>query len=81
LDQFWRGTGTTLASYASPTPGPETIIIDLGAPVAAFMIVDDYSSTAYSIDNLKVFLSTSTIFRDGFESGYPYQWSSTVPLP
>ena len=78
MDQFWRGTGTTLASYASPTPGPETIIIDLGAPVAAFMIVDDYSSTAYSIDNLKVFLSTSTIFMDGFETGNPYQWSTTV---
>ena len=71
--------GMTLATYASPNPGPETIIFDFGAPVIAFMIVDDISSTAYTVDNLKVFLSTSTIFRDGFETGNPYQWSTTVP--
>ena len=69
--------GTTLAWYASPVGGPETIIIDLGAPVVAFMIVDDSSSTAYTIDNLKVFLSSSTIFMDGFETGNPSFWSDT----
>ena len=71
--------GVPVTSYVSPSQGPETIIIDLGAPVAAFMTIDDISLTAYTVDNLKVFLSSSLIFMDGFESGGTFQWSTALP--
>jgi hypothetical protein len=68
--------GLLLYSYTSASP--ERVVIDLGAYVAAYMILDDGGGTAYVIDNLETD-SPVPLFADGFESGDTGAWSGTVP--
>jgi len=73
--EVFDSNGQLLYSYTSTSP--ERVIIDLGAPVAAYMILDDSANTAYVIDNLETY--TPIVFADGFESGDASAWSATVP--
>lgn len=61
----------------------ERVIIDLGEPLAAYMIVYDGTDdgnfgVAYTFDNLSTSL-TSSLFADGFESGDTTAWTATLP--
>ena len=73
--EVFDASGQLLYSYTSTSP--ERVVIDLGAPVAAYMILDDSASTAYVIDNLEAY--SPIVFSDGFESGDTSAWSATVP--
>jgi len=73
--EVFDASGQLLYSYTSTSP--ERVVIDLGAPVAAYMILDDSASTAYVIDNLET--DSPIVFFDGFESGDVSAWSATVP--
>jgi hypothetical protein len=61
----------------------ERVVIDVGEPLAAYMIIYDGEDTgntgyAYTVDNLSTWL-TSSLFTDGFESGDASVWSATQP--
>ncbi|HOC44268.1 MAG TPA: hypothetical protein PKJ99_14735 [Thermoanaerobaculales bacterium] len=73
--EVFDASGQLLYSYTSTSP--ERVVIDLGAPVAAYMILDDSANTAYVIDNLEAY--SPIVFSDGFESGDVSAWSATVP--
>ena len=73
--EVFDASGQLLYTYTSASP--ERVVIDLGADIAAYMILDDTASTAYVIDNLEA--SSSIVFSDGFESGDTSAWSATVP--
>jgi hypothetical protein len=68
--------GTVVYGYTSTSP--ERVITNLGAPIGAYMIVDDDLTTAYVLDNLEVD-SPAQVFCDGFESGDTTAWSVTAP--
>jgi hypothetical protein len=76
LVEVFDAGGLLLYSYTSASP--ERVVIDLGAYVAAYMILDDSQTTAYVIDNLETD-SPVPLFADGFESGDTGAWSVTVP--
>lgn len=73
--EVFDASGQLLYTYTSASP--ERVVIDLGAYVAAYMILDDSADTAYVIDNLET--DSTIVFADGFESGDVSAWSSTVP--
>jgi hypothetical protein len=68
--------GSLIGTYTSPFGSPETVALDFGDPIAAFMIVDDQGDTAYIMDDLIV-LEESPIFMDGFDVGNADRWSNT----
>ncbi len=79
---------THLTAGTRPSEEPvERIVIDVHAPLAAYMVIFDgtpgdsgWFGPAYTIDNLSTSL-TSSFFEDGFESGDTSAWSTTVPGP
>jgi hypothetical protein len=73
--EVFDASGLLLYSYTSASP--ERVVIDLGASVAAYMILDDSADTAYVIDNLET--DSPIVFSDGFEAGDTSAWSGTIP--
>lgn len=75
--RIFDANGTEIASYSSTVGSPETVVFDLGGPVAASMLIDDRNGTAFTVDNLTAAIEPP-IFRGRFESGDTSRWSATV---